>query len=306
MIPEFEVTVLGNTSSIPVHGRNPTAQVVRYHQDWLLIDCGEGTQMQLKKFKLKSSRISAIFISHLHGDHYLGLVGLLSSYNLNGRTKPLTIYGPKGLDEIITTQFRWSRTQLSYHLAFQVTNPNAEELILETPRIKVFSFPMKHRLPTTGFRIEEKFRPLNLIKEKLLTAKLSIEVIKSLREGKDFQDESGKIYRVEDYAFPQPKLRSYAFCSDTIFDPELVPFVKNVNLLYHESTFMEDQKERAKITFHSTAKEAAEIAKRAKVSQLLLGHFSSRYGDLRELLEEAKTIFSDSYLSIQGETYPIQ
>lgn len=305
MIPEFEVTVLGNTSSIPVHGRNPTAQVVRYHQDYLLIDCGEGTQMQLKKFKIKSSKISSIFISHLHGDHYLGLVGLLSSYNLNGRTKPLSIYGPKGLDEIITTQFKWSGTQLVYSLTFRETNPNQETLILETKNLKVYSFPMKHRLPTTGFRIEEKFRLLNLIKEKLLAENPPIEAIKSLRQGNDFQADSGKTYTVADLAYPPEKLRTYAFCSDTIFDPELVPYLDGVTLLYHESTFMEDQKERAKITFHSTAKEAAEIAKRAKVGQLLLGHFSSRYGDLSGLLEEAQTIFSNSNLSTQGETYSI-
>ncbi|MFC3881641.1 ribonuclease Z [Algoriphagus namhaensis] len=305
MIPEFEVTVLGNTSSIPVHGRNPTAQVVRYHQEYLLIDCGEGTQMQLKKFKQKSSRISCIFISHLHGDHYLGLVGLLSSYNLNGRTKPLTIYGPKGLDEIITTQFKWSKTKLVYPLSFRETNPNEAELLLETNQIRVFSFPMKHRLPTTGFRIEEKTRLRNLIKEKVLSEKPSVEAIKTLREGQDFLDEAGKLFRVKDFAYPQGEMRSYAFCSDTIFDPDLVPHVKDVTLLYHESTFMDDQKDRAKITFHSTAKEAAEIAKRANVGQLMLGHFSSRYGDLEGLLAEAKTIFSKSYLSTQGETYPI-
>lgn len=262
--------------------------------------------MQLKKFKLKSSRISSIFISHLHGDHYLGLVGLLSSYNLNGRTKPLTIYGPKGLDEIITTQFRWSRTKLVYPLNFQETNPTDSELLLETNRIRVYSFPMRHRLPTTGFRIEEKTRLRNLIKEKVLAKKPSVEAIKALREGQDFLDESGKLFRVKDFAYPQGEMRSYAFCSDTIFDPELVPHVKNVTLLYHESTFMDDQKDRAKITFHSTAKEAAEIAKRASVGQLMLGHFSSRYGDLEGLLAEAKTIFSKSYLSTQGETYPIQ
>lgn len=305
MIPEFEVTVLGNTSSIPVHGRNPTAQVVRYHQEYLLIDCGEGTQMQLRKFGIKSSKIYAVFISHLHGDHYLGLVGLLSSYNLNGRTKPLTIYGPKGLDEIITTQFRWSQTKLGYPLSFKVTNPDAHELILESKGLRVFSFPMKHRLPTTGFRVEEKFRPLHLIKEKLLKEKPPVEAIKAFREGQDYTEASGEIFRVRDFAYPPDPLRSYAFCSDTIYDPDLIPYIQKVNLLYHESTFMEDQKARAKLTFHSTAKEAAQIALGAKVGALMLGHFSSRYGDLTELLEEAKTIFSNSYLSTQGETYPI-
>ncbi|MHA7128320.1 ribonuclease Z [Algoriphagus namhaensis] len=305
MIPDFEVTILGNTSSIPVYGRNPTAQVVRYDQHLLLIDCGEGTQMQLKKFKVKSSKIEHIFISHLHGDHYLGLVGLLSSYNLNGRTKPLTIYGPQGLDDIITTQFRWSNTRLGYPLVFRQTNPEAEELLFENQKFKVFSFPMKHRLPTTGFRVEEKPRPKSLIKEKLLLLSLPIEGIKKLRFGEDYRDAEGNLHRVSELAHPEPPLRSYAFCSDTIYDPSLVSYIQGASLLYHESTFMDDQLERAKLTFHTTAREAAQIAKAARVERLLLGHFSSRYPDLSGILAEAKAAFENSILSQQGETYSI-
>ncbi|MDN3203444.1 ribonuclease Z [Algoriphagus sediminis] len=305
MIPDFEVTILGNTSSIPVHGRNPTAQVVRYHKDYFLIDCGEGTQIQLQRFKVKSSRIENIFISHLHGDHYLGLVGLLSSYNLNGRTKPLTIFGPKGLDEIITTQFRWSNTRLGYPLEFIQTNPHHSEVILEKQGVKVISFPMKHRLPTTGFKVLEKERKRRLIKEKLEEANPPIEAIKAFREGKDYSSDSGKTYLVDDFAYPEPKLRSYAFCSDTIYDEGLVPYLQDMSLLYHESTFMDDQQERAKITYHSTAREAAKIAKMANVGELLLGHFSSRYNDLSEMLVEAKSEFEKSILSEQGQTYSI-
>ncbi len=306
MIPDFEVTILGNTSSIPVHGRNPTAQVVRYHKDYFLIDCGEGTQIQLQRFKLKASRIENIFISHLHGDHYLGLVGLLSSYNLIGRTKPITIFGPKGLDEIITTQFRWSNTRLGYPLKFIQTNPDEPEVIFDNPRVSVSSFPLKHRLPTTGFKVMEKQRQRRLIKERLEEEKPPLDAIKAFRDGNDFKAENGEILRVDDFAYEEPGLRSYSFCSDTIYDEELVPHVMNSSLLYHESTFMEDQKERAQITFHSTAKEAANIAKLAKVDKLLLGHFSSRYSDLEGLLAEAKTVFSNSILSEQGETYAIK
>lgn len=305
MIPDFEVTVLGNTSSTPVHGRHPTSQVVRFGQEQFLIDCGEGTQMQLKKFKIRISRISHIFISHLHGDHYLGLVGLLSSYNLNNRTKPLTLFGPKGLDEIITTQFRWSNTTLSYPLNFIQTKTDGLNSLVESKFLSISSFPMKHRLPTTGFLIKEKKRLRNLIREKLEEHKLPIEGIKKLRNGEDFIDSQGKIHSVDSFAYPEEPLRSYAFCSDTCFDPELQPYIHSVNLLYHESTFMEEEIERAKITFHSTAREAGEIAKLAKVGKLLLGHFSSRYYELDGLLQEAKVVFGNSILSVEGETYEI-
>ena len=305
MIPDFEVTILGNTSSIPVHGRNHTSQVIRFGQELLLLDCGEGTQIQLRKFKIKASRISNIFISHLHGDHYLGLVGLLSSYNLAKRKKPLTIFGPQGLDEIITTNFRWSNTKLSYPLTFVQTDPNGFQVIFEDPKFKVSSFPLKHRLPTTGFLIEEKAGFRNLIKEKLQKNPISLEAIHSIRSGVDFKEKDGKIVRVSEYAFPLHPLRKYAFCSDTIFDPSLAKYLTGVNLLYHESTFMNADGPRAAETFHSTAAQAAEIASISGAKRLLLGHFSSRYKELDQMLSEATEIFPASILSEEGTTYPI-
>lgn len=305
MRPDFEVIILGNTSSIPVHGRHHTAQVVRFGQDFLLIDCGEAMQLQARAFKIKVSKINHIFISHLHGDHYLGLIGLLSSYNLSKRTTPLTIFGPQGLDEIITTNFRWSNTKLAYPLTFIETKDDGLNLLLDHKNYEVYSFPLKHRLPTTGFLIREKAGLRNMIKEKLQSTPLPPPAIQSLRAGKDFRDESGEIYKVKDYAFSHPPLRSYAYCSDTIYLPELKQFIRNVDLLYHESTFMEDNKERAAVTFHSTAKQAAEIAKLSTVKALLLGHYSSRYSDLTLLLEEAKSVFPQSMLSKEGQTYPL-
>lgn len=305
MIPDFEVTILGNTSSIPVHGRNHTAQVIRFGQECLLVDCGEGTQIQLRKFKIKSSKISHIFISHLHGDHYLGLMGLLSSYALSKRTKPLTIFGPKGLDEIITTQFRWSNTRLTYPLTFLETNSEGLNLLLDHPRFTVQSFPLTHRLPTTGFLISEKPGLRNLIKEKLQEKRIPLEAIQTLRKGSDFLDKNGDFYSLADYTLPLLPLRSYAFCSDTCFEPRLANYLKGPTLLYHESTFMEADLERAKVTFHSTAKQAAEIAILLNAQQLLLGHFSSRYVDLEEMLGEAKTVFANTELSEEGKTYLI-
>jgi ribonuclease Z len=305
LIPEFEVTILGNTSSIPVHGRNHTAQIVRFGQECLLIDCGEGTQIQMRKFKVKSSRISYIFISHLHGDHYLGLMGVLSSYHLAKRTKPLTIFGPQGLDEIITTQFRWSNTKLSYPLQFILTKPDGLNLLLDHPRFTVHSFPLTHRLPTTGFVISEKVGLRSLIKEKLSKSKIPLEAIQSLRKGLDYQDEKGEFYSVGEYTYPLPPLRSYAFCSDTRFEPNLVRYLSRPTLLYHESTFMEADAQRAADTYHSTAIQAAKMANLLEAKDLLLGHFSSRYAMLDEMLQEAKTVFANSELSEEGKTYPI-
>ncbi|PZX50638.1 ribonuclease Z [Algoriphagus ratkowskyi] len=305
MIPDFEVTILGNTSSIPVHGRHHTAQVVRFGQDFLLIDCGEAMQLQARAFKIKVSKINHIFISHLHGDHYLGLVGLLSSYNLGKRTTPLTLFGPQGLDEIITTNFRYSNTKLSYPLNFIQTHDDGLNLLMEDNRYKVYSFPLRHRLPTTGFLIREKYGLRSMIKEKLQQAPIPLEAIKKLRLGNNFTDKNGNHYKVADYTHPLPALRTYAYCSDTIFNPELKQYLKNVDLLYHESTFMEDNLERAAITFHSTAKQAAEVAKVSRVKKLLLGHFSSRYVQLEPLLEEAKSVFPNSILSEEGHTYAI-
>lgn len=305
MIPDFEVTILGNTSSIPVHGRNHTAQVVRFGQDCLLLDCGEGTQIQMRRYRVRSSRISHIFISHLHGDHYLGLMGVLSSYNLAKRTNPLTVYGPKGLDEIITTQFRWSNTKLSYPLSFIETKPEGMNLLLDHPRFSVHSFPLMHRLPTTGFLLKEKEGFRSLIKEKLQEKKIPLVAIQSLRKGESFTDEKGMFYSLEEYTHPHPPLRSYAFCSDTCYQPALAQWLHEPTLLYHESTFMDCDAARAEVTWHSTARQAAEIANLLGAKSLLLGHFSSRYANLEAMLQEAQEVYPKAILSEEGLTYPI-
>ena len=288
-----------------MHGRNHTAQVIRFGQEFFLLDCGEGTQIQLRKFKAKASKISTIFISHLHGDHYLGLVGLLSSYHLSKRKDPLRIFGPRGLDEIITTHFRWSQTRLSYPLEFTETNTEGKVTLLDHPQFTVSSFPLQHRIPTTGFIIQEKEGLRSLIKSKLQERPLPLEAIQHLRQGKNYQDANGASYSVKDYCHPSASLRSYAFCSDTAFNPSLTAYFEGVDVLYHESTFMEADSFRATETFHCTAKQAAQVAKLAGAKKLLLGHFSSRYPDLDELLAEAQTIFPNTSLSEEGITYPI-
>ncbi|MCH7411979.1 ribonuclease Z [Belliella sp. R4-6] len=304
---EFEVTILGSNSAIPAHGRNQTAQLVNVGSSSLLLDCGEGTQIQLRKFKTKYSRVDHIFISHLHGDHYYGLMGLLSTYHLHKRVKLLTIYGPAGLDEIITTNFKYSNTRLNFPLRFIATNPNEKELILEEKNYKVFSFPLKHRIPCTGFIIQEKQAMLRMNKQMLLENKISIEAINTLRNGKDFLDENGDLlYLVKDYTLPPEPLRSYAFCSDTIFDPvDLVEYIKDSSTIYHEATFGDEEEVRAMETFHSTASQAGKIAELVQAKKLLIGHYSTRYLDLEPLLLQAKTNFQNTFLSEEGITYQI-
>ncbi len=288
-----------------MNGRNHTAQVIRFGQEFFLLDCGEGTQIQLRKYKVKASKISSIFISHLHGDHYLGLIGLLSSFHLSKRTEVLRIFGPRGLNEIITTHFRWSQTRLNYPLEFTETTTVGKFTLIDHPQFTVSSFPLQHRIPTTGFIIQEKEGLRSLIKEKLEKSALPLEAIQRLRLGHDYLASDGTHYHAKDYCHPSALLRSYAFCSDTTFDPSLIPYFEGVDLLYHEATFMEADSHRAAETFHCTAKQAGLLAQHAGVKKLLLGHFSSRYPDLNDLLAEAQTIFPNSLLSEEGICYSI-
>ncbi|WP_194774546.1 ribonuclease Z [Pararhodonellum marinum] len=303
---DFDVTILGSNSAAPAHDRNQTSQVVNLGRNSIMIDCGEGAQIQMRRFHLKSFKISHIFISHLHADHYLGLMGMLFTYHLHKRKSPLTIFGPRGLDEIITVQLKHTQTALSYPVNFVCTQHEKWDLVLDLDGFEVFSFPLKHRLPCTGFYIKEKQRPNNLIKEKLQEHDLNLSQINTLKSGKHVLDESGDVlFSLEEFTYPPPNRRTYAYCSDTVYDPELVEIVKGVDLLYHEATFMNVEEKRATETLHSTAAQAATIAKQAQVKKLLLGHYSTRYHDLNPLLNEAKGIFDESYLSIEGETYPI-
>lgn len=272
-----------------------------------MVDCGEGTQHQLRRYKVKYSRIDHIFISHLHGDHYLGLMGLISTFHLNNRIRPLHVYGPKGLDEIITIQLKYAATILKFPLFFNATSQAGKELLLELENIRVYSFPLKHRIACTGFSFEEKMRPRKLIKEKLVEKKLDIASIHQLLQGKDVYDNFGQMrYSQEEFCHPPLAPRKYAFCSDTIFDLELIPYVYGVDLLYHEATFMEMEAHRALSTMHSTAREAALIAGQAGIKELLIGHYSGRYVDLDPLLMEAKEVFENTRLSVEGESYSIQ
>lgn len=302
---KFEVTILGSGSATPVYNRNPSSQVLNCNEKIYLIDCGEGTQQQLIKFGIKAAKIDQIFISHLHGDHFFGLIGLLSSLNLNGREKPLYVFGPAGLDEILQLQFHYSDTQLRYQLIFEKILASQSKVIFQNYDVIVETIILNHRIPCTGFKFTEKKRLRKLIIEKLEKDKVPIYFYQSLKKGEDVVLADGKLVKNKDYTLDPPHSRSYAYCSDTLADNAYFDMIKNCDTLYHEATFMHSMLERAKETHHSTAKQAAEIASAVKAKKLLIGHFSSRYKTLSGLLEEAQLIFPKTKLALEGETFQL-
>lgn len=302
---KFEVLILGNSSATPMFDRHPTAQIINFNEQYYLIDCGEGTQMQLHRYGVKSNKISHIFISHLHGDHYLGLVGLLSSMNLHGRFSDLHLYGPQALIEIINLQLKYSDTHLQYNLIFHPTNPNDPELIFKNNTMSVTSFPLKHRVDTTGFRFDEAKRPASIIREKIQNLNIPTVFLSQLKQGTDCVDMDGTVYKASELTKPAPAARSYAYCSDTLAFQSYISSISQVDLLYHESTFLHELLSRAETTFHSTALQAAQVAKDVGAKKLLLGHYSARYKDLEPLLNEAKSEFDNTQLSFEGKWYNV-
>jgi ribonuclease Z len=296
----FELTILGSNASSFAYGRHHTSQLLNHNYEYYLIDCGEGTQIRLNKLDVKVHRIKHIFISHLHGDHYLGLVGLISSMHLNNRTEDLHIYGPAGLDEIITLQLRLSDTQLRYPLHFVETNTEESVCVFENELLTVHTIPLDHRIRCAGFLFREKPKKRRIRMEKLKNGYTNHD-LNQLKLGHDIVDEDGNVlYKNEDVTLPPRPSRSYAYCSDTRYSEAIIPLVQEVDLLYHESTFLNDRLQRATETFHSTAKQAATIALKANVQQLMLGHYSSRYKQLMPLLHEAQEVFANSILSVEG------
>jgi ribonuclease Z len=302
----FIIKILGSNSAAPAFGRHPTSQLLQIQQDNFLIDCGEGTQMQMQKYKVRINRINHIFISHLHGDHYLGLIGLLSTMHLQKRTQDLMLYGPPGLLEILTIQFRYSDTRLNYKITFHEIREGSSEIILENEFMTVQTIPLNHRIPCSGFLFREKpkKRRVNIpsLPEYFLPSQMA-----ALKGGEDVTDADGKVlYKNELYTLPPKHSRSYAFCSDTCYDESIVPIIKNVDVLYHESTFLQEQTERAAETYHSTALQAGQIASQAQVGKLILGHYSSRYKDIMPFLQEAESVFEKVVLSVEGGNIMVQ
>lgn len=302
----FSVTVIGSSSATPTKLRNPSAQLLNHDECFYLIDCGEGTQMRLKILGLSFRKIENIFISHLHGDHYLGLPGLLFSMHLFGRTKQLDLFGPPQLKKILDEIFKASESILLYKLVFHPLAANITDTIINNEKITIKSFPLLHRLPTWGFKFEEAEKERKIKKDFILNNDVSIEQIKKIKKGEDFIDEKGNVFQNSKITKPPIKGRTYAYCSDTAYYEKIIPEISNVDLLYHEATFMSDLQKSATEKQHSTSVDAANIAKLANVSNLLLGHFSARYKDVTPLLNEAKTIFPNTFIAEDNNTYIIE
>jgi ribonuclease Z len=305
---DFQLKILGANSATPAYGRHQTSQLLTIDKYHFMIDCGEGAQIQLVKYKAKPSKINHIFISHLHGDHFFGLMGLLTSMSLNGRENDLHVFGPPHLAEIITMHLKYTGSVFSYKLHFTPIE-QAGITLYENEILSVDTIPLDHRVPCYGFVFREKPKPHLIDKDKLLSVEadnLSIQDMHDLKAGKDLYDHRGSVrYKNEALTFPPRKSRSYAYCSDTRFNLGLVDWVQQVDLLYHEATFLKDKVDEAQARYHSTSEQAATLAQKAQVQQLIIGHYSSRYKELSPFLDEAQAVFPNTSLAIEGEDHII-
>ncbi|MBU3822992.1 ribonuclease Z [Flavobacteriaceae bacterium XHP0103] len=299
----MKLTILGCYSATPRALTNTTSQVLEISNHMFLIDCGEGTQVQLRKNKIKFNRIKHIFISHLHGDHFFGLVGLISTFRLLTREADLHVYGPEGIKEVITLQMKLSDSWTNYNLFIHELKSKESELIFEDESVEVHTVPLDHRVYTNGFLFKEKVGLRKLDIEAVEEANIDIAYFRKLKQGFDVKNEDGVLIDNKKVTKPAPKPKSYAFCSDTMYKEAIVPIIKDVDVLYHESTFLEKHAHLAKKTKHATAKEAAKIANAANVKTLLLGHYSTRYNDLDLFKSEAKEVFSNVKLSEDGKVF---
>ncbi len=291
------LTILGFNSAIPTINTSPTAQLLEMEERCFLIDCGEGTQVQLRKAKARFSKINHIFISHLHGDHCFGLPGLIASFRLLGRETPLHVYGPKGIKKMLETIFSITETHKGFEVVYHELDKDYSEKIYEDNRVEVFTIPLDHRIYCNGYLFKEKPKDRHINMEEVSKySEIETCDYHNLKAGKDFVLSDGYIIKNEKLTTDPAASVSYAFCSDTRYLESVIPIIKNVTVLYHESTFLHDLKEMADYTGHTTALEAATIAKKAEVGKLILGHFSNRYGDLTVFTDEARTVFPNSYL----------
>lgn len=297
----FELTILGSSSATPAYNRNPSAQLLNINEKYYLIDCGEATQNQLNRFRIRSGRIDHIFITHLHGDHYLGLVGLLSSLHLAGRDKPLQLFGPAELLEIINIQLKYSQTRLRFELQFHAVNTDEPAVIFENSDITVTTIILNHRIPCTGFLFKEKQRQRKINMDKVAEHQIPAAYFSLLKLGNDYEDViNGTRIANEELTIAPKSVRSFAYCSDTIYTESFLSQIHGVDILYHEATFLHEMLPRAEETYHTTCLQAGQLAKKAEVGKLIIGHFSARYKELDPLLEEAQSVFENTCLAIEG------
>jgi ribonuclease Z len=297
---DYRVLILGSNSALPAYGRHPSAQYLRFGRHNFLLDCGEGTQIQMQKFRAKGRKISHIFISHLHGDHFFGLFGLLQSFNLLDRVEKLTIFGPIGLSELINKVLELSSNPLEY--PFEIIEIEAKEktLLFENDELSVYCFPLKHRIVCNGYLISEKGPLVSLCRDKLEEYGVPPKMRESLKKGEAYRNEKGEWLSADFFYKNKASPRAYAYCSDTMPFPGLAEYLEGVSTLYHEATFLHSALERANETMHSTAREAATTALQSGAKKLIVGHFSSRYRDFGPLIDEAKTVFPATVAAVEG------
>lgn len=301
----MKLTILGCYAATPRTFTNPTSQLLEIKNRFFLIDCGEGTQVQLRKNKIKFSKINQIFISHLHGDHFYGLIGLISTFSLLNRNNDLHIYGPKGIKEIILLQLRLSNSWPIFGLHFYELESKESELIYEDDKVQVKTIPLKHRVYTNGFLFEEKIAERKLNVEAVRHYQIEKCYFQNIKNGKDIVLDDGTVVLNNLLTFDPEKPKSYAFCSDTIYNEAIVPIINGVDVLYHEATFLQSEEKLAAKTMHTTAMEAAMIAKKAQVSKLILGHYSTRYSTIDLFKAEAETIFPNVLLADDGLSFDL-
>lgn len=302
----IKLTILGCHSSTPRANAYPTSQYLEINNRHFLIDCGEGTQRQMRKHKVGFSKINHIFISHLHGDHFFGLIGLISTFGILSREKKLHIFGPKGIEEVILLQLKVSKSHVKYRLVFHELTSTKSELIFEDDKVSVHTIPLTHRVYTNGYLFIEKEKPRKLHLENIQNySEIETCDYNNIKAGKDIVLATGEIVPNKELTLPPEKPKSYAFCSDTSYKPNIVPIIENADLLYHEATFLSDKEDLAKKTGHSTAKQAAQIAQQANVQQLIIGHYSSRYSDISFFKKEAIEIFEPVHLAVAGNTFSV-
>lgn len=299
----MKLTILGCYAATPRTFTNPTSQILEIKNRLFLIDCGEGTQVQLRKNKIRFSKINHIFISHLHGDHFFGLVGLVSTFSLLNRTTDLHIYGPKGIKEIIKLQLRLSNSWTNYGLFFHELESLESEIVFEDEKVLVQTIPLKHRVYTNGFLFQEKIGERKLNLDAVQNYEIDSCYYQKIKNGKDITLEDGRVIENDKLTFDPIPTKSYAFCSDTVYHEAIIPIIANSTVLYHESTFLQSEENLAKKTLHCTAKEAATIALKADVGQLILGHYSTRYEKIELFKDEAETVFPEVLLADDGKSF---
>ena len=302
----INLTILGCHSATPRANAFPTSQYLEINNRHFLIDCGEGTQRQMRKYKVGFTKINHIFISHLHGDHFYGLVGLLSTYGILSREKELHIFGPKGIKEVTLLQLKISQSHAKYPLIFHELTSKESEIIFEDDKISVRTIPLHHRVYTNGYLFSEKEKPKKLHKDNINNySEIDRADYNNIKAGRDITLSTGEVVPNSELTLPPKKSLSFAFCSDTVYKPAIIPIIKNVDLLYHEATFLADREDLAKKTKHTTSKQAAQIAKDANAKQLIVGHYSGRYKDISLFKKEAQEIFVNTELAEPGKTFKI-